>query len=193
MLSAPAHPPTLLSPHHYTTPSTRPHLVPLTVGGRADVVSAVIARVVRALSAVRERGSAGRRVRKCAQEAIEEEHLRPTAGNAFASGPRAFAHAAKFHRPVLDPHPTICASSTFTPFTRCILYEPFLGPLEQRRRGRLSHAVQHRQMVLGRNYQASLQHDHAAVKAQVRERERLREAYVETVAPPERVSGRDGT
>ena len=112
MLSAPAHPPTLLSPHHYTTPSTRPHLVPLTVGGRADVVSAVIARVVRALSAVRERGSAGRRVRKCAQEAIEEEHLRPTAGNAFASGPRAFAHAARFHRPVLDSHPiTICASS----------------------------------------------------------------------------------
>jgi hypothetical protein len=52
--------------------------------------------------------------------------------------------------------------------------------------------VHHRQMVLGRNYQASLQHDNAAVKAQVRERERLHEAYVETVAPPERVSGRDG-
>jgi hypothetical protein len=48
-------------------------------------------------------------------------------------------------------------------------------------------------MVLGRNFQASLQHDHAAVKAQVRERERLLEVYVETVAPPERVSGRDRT
>ena len=149
MLSAPAHPPTPLSSHHYTAPSTRPRLAPLTVGGRADVVSAVIARVVGALSAVRERGGAGRRVRQRTQEAIEEEHLRPTVGNAFGSGPSACAHdkslsflspwclfvkreAQFFLRRLLRTLPST-AVHTAGPV--------WAGP---RRGGRLSHAVHHR-------------------------------------------------
>ena len=148
LLSAPAHPPTPLSSHHYTAPSTRPRLAPLTVGGRADVVSAVIARVVGALSAVRERGGAGRRVRQRTQEAIEEEHLRPTVGNAFGSGPSACAHdkslsfltmvslrkkrSAIFLRRLLRTLPST-AVHTAGPV--------WAGP---RRGGGLSHAVHHR-------------------------------------------------
>ena len=47
-------------------------------------------------------------------------------------------------------------------------------------------------MVLGRDFTASLEHDHASAQARTRERERLREVSIETVAPPERVRGRDG-
>jgi len=117
LLSAPAHPPTPLSSHHYTAPSTRPRLAPLTVGGRADVVSAVIARVVGALSAVRERGGAGRRVRQRTQEAIEEEHLRPTVGNAFGSGPSACAHDKSLSFLTMVSLRKKRSAIFFTPFT----------------------------------------------------------------------------
>ena len=44
-------------------------------------------------------------------------------------------------------------------------------------------------MVLGRDFTASLEHDHGAARARAREQERMREASVDTVAPAERVRG----
>ena len=69
----------------------------LTVARRTDVVGAVIARVVGAIAAARERRAGSRGVGQRAQEAIEEEHL-AHAGSATLRVSRSSARPGRAHQ-----------------------------------------------------------------------------------------------